>query len=141
MFTAAIARKDPRVRNLYFDLALVIDAAMDPVRKATVAQRIRAIGVDRILYGTDGGDPTDPLPKTQVQALHSLPLTPAETAPSKRTSRRTCADVSSMRGCAPMKASHWILLCMLGVAPRPPVPTTRCVKSGGNGSPMAAASA
>ena len=66
------------VRNLYFDLALVIDAAMDPVRKATVAQRIRAIGVDRILYGTDGGDPTDPLPKTQVQALHSLPLTPAE---------------------------------------------------------------
>ena len=78
VFTAAIARQDPRVRNLYFDLALVIDAAMDPVRKAVVAQRIREIGVNRILYGTDGGDPTDPPPKTQVQALHSLPLTPAE---------------------------------------------------------------
>jgi predicted TIM-barrel fold metal-dependent hydrolase len=78
VFTAAIARHDPRVRNLYFDLALVIGAAMDPAHKATVAQHIREIGVDRILYGTDGGDPTDPPPKTQVQALHSLPLTPAE---------------------------------------------------------------
>jgi predicted TIM-barrel fold metal-dependent hydrolase len=78
VFTAAIARQDPRVRNLYFDLALVIDAGMDAVRKATVAQRIREIGVNRILYGTDGGDPTDPPPKTQVQVLHSLPLTPAE---------------------------------------------------------------
>ena len=78
VFTAAIARQDPRVRNLYFDLALVIDAAMDPVRKAWVTQRVREIGVNRILYGTDGGDPTDPPPKTQVQALHSLPLTPAE---------------------------------------------------------------
>ncbi|HEX6395894.1 MAG TPA: amidohydrolase family protein [Steroidobacteraceae bacterium] len=78
VFTAAIARQDPRVRNLYFDLALVIDAAMDPVRKAAVVQRIREIGVNRILYGTDGGDPTDPPPKTQVQVLHSLPLTPAE---------------------------------------------------------------
>jgi predicted TIM-barrel fold metal-dependent hydrolase len=78
VFTAAIARRDPRVRNLYFDLALVIGAAMDPAHKATVAQHIREIGVDRILYGTDGGDPTDPPPKTQVQALHSLPLTPAE---------------------------------------------------------------
>jgi hypothetical protein len=51
---------------------------MDPARKAVVAQHIREIGVNRILYGTDGGDPTDPPPKTQVQALHSLPLTPAE---------------------------------------------------------------
>jgi predicted TIM-barrel fold metal-dependent hydrolase len=78
VFTAAIARHDPRVRNLYFDLALVIGADMDPVHKAKVTQQIRAIGVNRILYGTDGGDPTDPSPKTQVQALHSLPLTPAE---------------------------------------------------------------
>ena len=78
VFTGAIARQDPRVRNLYFDLALVLDAAMDPARKAVIAQRIREIGVGRILYGTDGGDPTDPPPKTQVQALHSLPLTPAE---------------------------------------------------------------
>jgi predicted TIM-barrel fold metal-dependent hydrolase len=78
VFSAAFARHDPRVKNLYFDLALVIDATMDPVRKAVVAQRIREIGVNRILYGTDGGDPTDPPPKTQVQALHALPLTPAE---------------------------------------------------------------
>jgi predicted TIM-barrel fold metal-dependent hydrolase len=78
VLTAAIARQDPRVRNLYFDLALVMDAAMDPARRAVLAQRIRDIGVNRILYGTDGGDPTDPPPKVQVQALHALPLTPAE---------------------------------------------------------------
>jgi predicted TIM-barrel fold metal-dependent hydrolase len=71
VFTTAIARHDPRVRNLYFDLALVLGSPM-------AAQHIREIGVQHILYGTDGGDPTDPPPKTQVQALHSLPLTPAE---------------------------------------------------------------
>ena len=78
VFADAIRRQDARVRNLYFDLALVIDANMSPDRKAAVALRIRELGVSRILYGTDGGDPTDPPPKTQVQALHSLPLTSAE---------------------------------------------------------------
>jgi uncharacterized protein len=77
-FIEAIRRNDPRMKNVYFDLALVFDAKTTPERRAWTAERIREIGVKRILYGTDGGDPTDPPPKAQLQVLHTLPLTAAE---------------------------------------------------------------
>jgi predicted TIM-barrel fold metal-dependent hydrolase len=78
VFTAAITRHDPRVKNLYFDLALVAPADLSAERAQFVAQRIREIGVQRILYGSDGGDPTDPPPKAAFQAFRKLPLTEAE---------------------------------------------------------------
>lgn len=77
-FTDAIRRHDPRVKHLYFDLALVFDAKTPPERREWVAQRIRELGVQRILYGTDGGDPTDPPPKVQYASFRELPLTDAE---------------------------------------------------------------
>jgi predicted TIM-barrel fold metal-dependent hydrolase len=80
IFIGAIRRGDPRVKNLYFDLALVVPPATPPERREWVAQRIRDIGVERILYGSDGGDPTDPPPKVTLQAFHSLPLTKKEFA-------------------------------------------------------------
>jgi predicted TIM-barrel fold metal-dependent hydrolase len=78
VFTAAINRQDPRVSNLYFDLALVASADLSPARAAFVAQSIRTIGVKHVLYGSDGGDPTDPPPKAQHQAFRKLPLSEAE---------------------------------------------------------------
>ena len=78
VFAAAITRQDPRVKNLYFDLALVAPADLTPARAQWVAARIREIGPKRILYGSDGGDPTDPPPKAQLQAFRKLPLTEAE---------------------------------------------------------------
>jgi predicted TIM-barrel fold metal-dependent hydrolase len=78
VFIAAIKRGDPRVKNLYFDLALVAPPDTPPERKQWVVDRIREIGLARIVYGSDGGDPTDPPPKVQVQAFHTWPLTPAE---------------------------------------------------------------
>jgi predicted TIM-barrel fold metal-dependent hydrolase len=78
VFTAAITRQDPRVKNLFFDLALVAPADLSPERAQFVAQRIREIGVQRILYGSDGGDPTDPPPKAAFQALRKLPLAEPE---------------------------------------------------------------
>lgn len=77
-FIDAIRRQDRRVKNLYFDLALVFDAKTPPERREWLAQRIRDLGVKRIVYGTDGGDPTDPPPKAQLQVLRTLPLTDAE---------------------------------------------------------------
>jgi predicted TIM-barrel fold metal-dependent hydrolase len=77
-FEAAIVRKDPRVKNLYFDTALIAPANLPPERATFVAQRIRTIGLNRILYGSDGGDPTDPPPKEQLAAFRKLPLTEAE---------------------------------------------------------------
>jgi predicted TIM-barrel fold metal-dependent hydrolase len=73
-FIDAIARHDPRTRNLYFDLALVVDSGAPPERREWVAQRIRELGVKRVLYGTDGGDPSDPPPRDQVQVIRALPL-------------------------------------------------------------------
>lgn len=78
VFIDAIRRHDPRVKHLYFDTALIVAAADTPQRKQWVAQRIRDIGLKHVLYGSDGGDPTDPPPELQVQAFHSLPLTAAE---------------------------------------------------------------
>ena len=78
VFIEAIRRHDPRVKHLYFDLALVFDAGTSPQRREWVAQRIREIGPRRVLYGTDGGDPTDPPPEAQLRVFHQLPLTPAE---------------------------------------------------------------
>jgi uncharacterized protein len=78
VFIDAIKRHESRVRKLYFDLALVAPPGTSPERREWLAQRIREIGVGHVLYGSDGGDPTDPPPKVQVQAFHELPLTTAE---------------------------------------------------------------
>jgi predicted TIM-barrel fold metal-dependent hydrolase len=78
VFAAAIARAEPRVRNVYFDTALIAPADVTPARAAFVAQKIRQIGTKRILYGSDGGDPTDPPAKQMLAAFRKLPLTAAE---------------------------------------------------------------
>lgn len=78
VFAAAIAAKDPRVKNLYFDTALVAPADLTPARAAFVVQKIREIGVKRILYGSDGGDPTDPPAKEMLAAFRKLPLSKVE---------------------------------------------------------------
>ncbi len=75
VFQAAIGRGDPRVKNLWFDIALI---AGNETQAPRIAQRLRALGLARILYGSDGGDPTDP-PATEMLAIwRKLPLTPAE---------------------------------------------------------------
>jgi predicted TIM-barrel fold metal-dependent hydrolase len=78
VFIAALASHDPRVQHLYFDLAGVAGGGNSLSRATLIAQHIRAIGVARVLYGSDGGDPTDPPPKVQLQAYRQLPLSAAE---------------------------------------------------------------
>jgi predicted TIM-barrel fold metal-dependent hydrolase len=73
VYAEAIAQYDARVRNLYFDACIAATAAEAPL----LAQRIREIGVSRVLYGSDapikGNYPADAL-----QRWHSLPLTATE---------------------------------------------------------------
>ncbi len=78
VFAAAIAARDPRVKNLYFDTALVAPADITPTRAAYVVQKIREMGTKRILYGSDGGDPTDPPAKVMLEAFRKLPLAKVE---------------------------------------------------------------
>jgi len=50
VFAKAFATKDPRVRNLYFDVTTVADL---PSQSEGIAKRIREIGAERFLYGSD----------------------------------------------------------------------------------------
>lgn len=73
VYAGAIARHDPRVRNLYFDACISADAAEVPL----LAQRIREIGISRIFYGSDAPI-KDNLPAEALERWHKLPLTAEE---------------------------------------------------------------
>jgi predicted TIM-barrel fold metal-dependent hydrolase len=57
VYAEAISADDPRTKNLYFDVATVADRQSDQVLQ-TFAQRIRQVGLHRVLYGTDLAPPT-----------------------------------------------------------------------------------
>lgn len=56
VYADAITAKDPRTKNLYFDIATVADEQSEEVLK-TFAKRIRQVGLQRVLFGTDLGPP------------------------------------------------------------------------------------
>ena len=56
VYAEAIAAKDPRTKNLYFDFATVADGQPKEVLQK-FAERIRQVGPGRVLYGTDLGPP------------------------------------------------------------------------------------
>jgi predicted TIM-barrel fold metal-dependent hydrolase len=50
---AAVEAKDPRARNLFFDITTVVSPDASVEELALVARRIRQIGTQRILFGSD----------------------------------------------------------------------------------------
>jgi predicted TIM-barrel fold metal-dependent hydrolase len=56
VYADAITAGDPRTKNLVFDIATVADEQSAEVLK-TFAKRIRQVGLQRILFGTDLGPP------------------------------------------------------------------------------------
>jgi uncharacterized protein len=56
VYADAISAGDPRTKNLYFDVATVADEQTEETLKK-FAQRIRQVGLQRVLYGTDMGPP------------------------------------------------------------------------------------
>jgi uncharacterized protein len=77
VFVEALAKNDPRARRLWFDVTTVVTPKTTPERAALIAQRIRELGVQRVLYGSDAPTP-DSLPKAGWAAFRTLPLTEAE---------------------------------------------------------------
>lgn len=53
VFGAAAERNDPRMRNIYFDVATAVTAETTTEEAALVARRIRQVGAARVLYGSD----------------------------------------------------------------------------------------
>lgn len=83
VYAEAIASNDPRTRNLYFDVATVADGQSRAVLRAFAA-RIRQVGVDRVLFGSDmsipGVNTNVPAHQSWLIFRTTVPLTDAEFA-------------------------------------------------------------
>jgi predicted TIM-barrel fold metal-dependent hydrolase len=78
VFIAAIEKKDPRVRQLYFDVSGVAGLGNWRPRAALIASRLGAVGAERVLYGTDGAGGPNPTPEQGWATFRELPLTEVE---------------------------------------------------------------
>jgi predicted TIM-barrel fold metal-dependent hydrolase len=77
VFAAAIAQRDPRVAKLYFDMSGI--AIGTPAIAAQIAASIRKLGVQRILFGSDGAvNGNSPL--ATWRNFQKVPLYPEEFA-------------------------------------------------------------
>jgi predicted TIM-barrel fold metal-dependent hydrolase len=77
---AAVARRDPRTRRLLFDVASIVGRDITPQTAQLVADTIRQVGVDRVLYGTDAAQGGNLRPSVSWAAFRRLPLTEDEFA-------------------------------------------------------------
>jgi hypothetical protein len=77
VFVEAVARGDPRVGRLLFDVATNVRPAAPAEELALIARRIRELGVERVLYGSDAAGP-DNTPRAGWATFRTLPLSEAE---------------------------------------------------------------
>jgi predicted TIM-barrel fold metal-dependent hydrolase len=76
VFEKAIAEHDPRMKNVYFDMSGISGMA-EPARAARIAAAIRQLGIQRILFGSDGAvNGNSPL--VTLRNFRKLPLTDHE---------------------------------------------------------------
>ena len=79
LFAEAIARGDPRTRNLYFDATTVVVPQSTAKDAEFVAKAIRAVGVERIVFGSDLPISGNPSPVEGWALFRAkVPLTDAE---------------------------------------------------------------
>jgi predicted TIM-barrel fold metal-dependent hydrolase len=74
----AVHRKDPRTSRLWFDVAGIVDSSVTGNQAALMVRRIRQVGADRILYGSDAAVLDFLRPRQEWAAFRRLPLTPDE---------------------------------------------------------------
>ena len=78
VFAAAAERKDPRMRNLLFDVATTVTDDISAEDAATVAKIIRQVGTRRVLYGSDLSPPGGSIRQGWEIFRTKVPLTAAE---------------------------------------------------------------
>lgn len=76
----AVERDDPRTSNLWFDVATVADLNISSANAALVARRIRQVGPERTLYGSDAAAGDNLRPREGWAAFRRLPLNEDEFA-------------------------------------------------------------
>jgi predicted TIM-barrel fold metal-dependent hydrolase len=80
VFASTMAAHDPRTRNLWFDVASIVDRDISPALARLVAETIRQVGTGRVLYGTDSAQGGNLRPRESWAAFRKLPLTQDEFA-------------------------------------------------------------
>jgi predicted TIM-barrel fold metal-dependent hydrolase len=78
VFGAAARTRDRRMNTLYFDVATNVTAETTATEAALIVKRIRDVGADRILYGSDLNPPGGSIAKGWEIFRTKLPLTDAE---------------------------------------------------------------
>jgi hypothetical protein len=80
VFIEAIDDRDPRVRRLRFDVTTTENFGTPLEDLALVARHIRELGVERVLYGSDGSDARGRgnTPRKGWAAFRMVPLSDAE---------------------------------------------------------------
>lgn len=76
----AVEQHDPRTSQLWFDVATVADFNISPATAALLARRLRQVGVERIVYGSDAAAGDNLRPREGWAAFRRLPLTQDEFA-------------------------------------------------------------
>ena len=76
VFVDAIAKGDPRTKNLWFDVTSVT-LNLTETSAARIVDRIRQLGVQRIVFGSDASAPNN-VPRLTWAAFRKLPLTDQE---------------------------------------------------------------
>ena len=76
----AVARQDPRMRQVWFDVASFARPGLSPADARRLVRRLRQVGMERVLYGSDATPGADVGPREAWAAFRSLPLTEAEAA-------------------------------------------------------------
>jgi predicted TIM-barrel fold metal-dependent hydrolase len=78
VLAAAVRSRDPRTRRLWFDVTSVVDTGISAANAALVVRRIREIGVERILFGSDAAFGDNLRPRESWASFRRLPLTELE---------------------------------------------------------------
>jgi predicted TIM-barrel fold metal-dependent hydrolase len=78
VFIDAIAKHDPRMTRVYFDISGVAGLGHWEEKKDLIAKRIRQVGVKHILWGSDGAFGGGLTPKEALRDFQELPLSKEE---------------------------------------------------------------
>lgn len=78
VFIDAIAKGDRRVARVMFDVSGIAGFGKWMEKSGLIAKRLRAIGMPRLLYGSDGATAGGLTPRDAWAAFSKLPLTAAE---------------------------------------------------------------
>lgn len=77
-FAEAAERRNPLMRNIYFDVSANVTTQATPADGALVARRMRQIGVGKFLYGTDATPVGGSVAASWQTFRAKVPLTPTE---------------------------------------------------------------